>query len=81
MQRSRTTNFSAGATAASGTTWKPAFRTEMACSNPIKTLVPVGTASTTELPMLNTKKQTQSVKLSRKGPVLAYLTAKVAGRH
>jgi len=55
--------FSAGATAASGTTWKPAFRTETACSNPTKTLVPVGTASTVGLLMLNTRKHTQSVRL------------------
>ena len=44
----------------------------------MKTLVPVGTASTVGLPMLNVKKQTQSVRLWHGGQASARWATTIA---
>ena len=54
----------AGANVESGIVPNPAARTAFACKNPMAKRTPSGMASKVGLPMSNTKKKNQSVKLS-----------------
>jgi len=55
----------AGASAEMAIAWKPANRTETACTNPSMKRRPTGIASKAGIPMFKTRKKNQSVKLGR----------------